>query len=413
MQKQRCSRNLIAHAGRILTASLLLFIGSQGRAAEPIYYSANTTTDQQAQLVAYVENNRERARSHFKNKDYVGLELLVAEGMLSRPMSALGHVALRLLDSDENPLNDTVIAFAMIALDPNEIYSKGLSGGWPNFPTVSDLGSYLSSYALSDLRGSSRLILPSNPEIIAKLKQATLRWQALPQLIDDYKFVKNNCATATLKLLNESGYRVPSVIVEIPTLLPRLLLNSMNTYFNPIQMPDFSVQLQKTVEDFQVRNPQFKRKKIEDTLELPEFWSFLERIPDGEELATLVWLWPYKLNRFRPELTKVMFLRNESLKQFPISRLLPSPAAIYYKLCATTNELCRTERLKALQEQGDLNLLAKRTYDFAARWEQEVRRAQYLVPPAQDAILDAMKAPIIQDMRMLSREIKSLSTRRN
>lgn len=412
---------------------LIVFCLSAFSARANLSYSSETSDKTQDGIVSWVEKNQTRLKEHLA-RHHVGIELITAGGTWNSPISLFGHTMLRFIDTDDDPLNDTLIGFEMLVADPNKIVEKGLKGGYENFLTVREFNAYLITYALKEARSTIRTILPSSPKQISDLKKAIERVSKVPDFVGDYDFLKNNCASAMLRLLSMAGYPMFRTVVDIPGQLNQRLRNAVLTYAPDITLESFDDFFHEKVCDFlKKQNVSFCtltwikskvnswddlwRDTYEDYLLDPNFWSYLDANLTPLEKSYVTNLFPHKYTPLKSESdkSKAVFLlfaqfqiKNQNLlRNYPPSKLIPSIPLAAYRSCEPNDLSCRKERVSAIAQIWDLNEIKQITKNFARIQKYELRRAKQLIPSAEKTIISIYNSDQVNDMIRLSEDLKN------
>mgnify|MGYP001200004171 CR=1 FL=1 len=160
------------------------------------------------------------------------VDYLLADGN-ARPMSAFGHSMLRLVvcAPEREPGDDCrgdlqhhlVLSFRAFVDDLQISGWRGLSGGYPSRLFVLPLSQVIDEYTKVELRGLRSIPLElSRPEIAAIARRTAQRhWNYDGR----YRFLTNNCAVETLKLLGEAVPRIAAR--ELSAITPVGLLEKL------------------------------------------------------------------------------------------------------------------------------------------------------------------------------------------
>ena len=411
----------------LLAASL----GGQARADDSSLVSGlSLSLEKQTALAKFIEENRRVAFQHMARK-HVGIEILIAGSTTSQIASVFGHSLIRLIDEDGNPLNDTIIGFEMMGLGKGDDMIKGLKGGYETIPRVMDMATFLVRYGLNEGRSLERIVLPSTPETIARLKKAILNVLSVPDIVGDYTFFGNNCLTVLRNVLGFAGYPTPNGIIDVPTGFPGALQSAMVTYAPPIEMPSVYDVLWTRVCDYwqKKQGPGSCRLRLftaemllnswsdpilRTVLKDDAFWKFLEN-GSASENSLLVHLWPYGLDtdpNSKESVSMEIMNRLQVLKEntpgfLPVADLFKSLPAAAYRMCGLQDATCRHERLQAALTVWDKNTLARQTAYYFKDARAELKRAELLIPKGKTAMESWLHSEIVQDMVQVSEDLKS------
>ena len=304
-------------------------------------------------IVRALQDNKKKADYHFARK-HIGLELLVAEGTFAQPESISGHSFLRFIDEDENPLNDTIVSFNMLPLDPSKMYEKSF-GGFPNVPMIGSFAETMISYMRSENRPIRRYIIPTTPQFIANLKTIIRQVIEAPSLMNDYHFTQNNCLTGIIKIFKYVGYPIHELgLVDIPSTAGNsLMINSMAFY------PESPTMLVRGGSDLITRiNDEFEKGFIARKWNSEEkgtflnqepFWNSLENWSE-QDLERLLTFWPFDWNSQYPRMQKIADAHIQN--HHPLLQIIgikQLPDAIY-QLCNIDDVNCREARKQAAIE---------------------------------------------------------------
>lgn len=389
----------------------------------------------QAQLQSFLEENRDRAEEHF-SKNHWGIEVLTAGSSVSSPASIFGHTLLRLLDDDANPLNDTIIGFEMLVVDPNQTYLRAFRGGYETLPIVREFSTYLQQYTVGENRTTKRIILPAGPMQIRRIKENFMRMLNITDLIGDYLFINNNCATAMLKLLGSSGYMTPSTLVDIPTLLESRLRFSMLSSLPAIELPsvtdilfDSAKRFDRQQRDAKVscqtpfsQNTQreifpYTMAEIKDLMALDSFWDCIKVSTNDYQKAVLIHFFPQEvlLNensvaQQRQIIHKLMQFTQayeHAAKAWPIEKLVQTLPREIYMLCELNDSKCRGDRLNHALQIWPRDQLISLTRNFPGHKQSEMVRSRHLIPRSQRAMQSWLESVVVQDAVQFAQELQN------
>lgn len=331
------------------------------------------------------EVNRQRF-DDFMKREHVGIELLVAEGSTARLWSVLGHLSLRFIDLDDNDQNDNVVGYMMPIIGQNafEILLKGKDGGWENVPFVLTLAETVVDYTKQDQRFVKRIIIPVDETTITKIKMNLLMSLQEPDIIGDYKFISNNCATAMYRLLSESGLKIDGhPFFEVPAQAENnLRLNFLNP-FPPLYIRG-AQDLISNVEKLRYKCPGRARGKackytnggwISDQ----NVSRYLETLASGD-LERLFFFWPEEWESEKIAFANLVRLREPS--GVPLEDLIhleKVPKSIY-RLCSPEGAEfpCPQEWLRDLLSVWPAADLLTQAKDNELIYVSELRRAKQL-----------------------------------
>ncbi len=340
-------------------------------------------------------------------REIIGIELIQVSGVteIEKPESWFGHSALRFVEKNSNPLNDLVVSFEMLILNSAKTYEKGINGGWANYATVTDLATYISRYSVGQSRSIKRMPIPTTPEIINNLKQNTIAIQDLPDLVEDYHFIKNNCATGLLRLLGLSGISTPKVLLELPQQLDSLLRNSMVAYTKPSEIPQFQSVVNHFANEYSKQYPQIKIKS-EEILFNQNFQDYLLKSTQDRKIAFLVYFWPNEFDSLKSFRWRLARQFKSALEKNPIASFISEYPQEFYTACTVLDSDCRTARIEKMKSSDlvDWNTLKK----AAVRHKNELSRSEQLIITAKKDMQSYLMNPLVLDVVELSKEIGKL-----
>lgn len=419
----------------LFLAALALLASPSARAVS-LVNEIGVPSDRRQALVNLVKTNEKRAQEHFAREQW-GLEIITAGSTLNKVESIFGHTLIRLLDNDEDPLNDTVIGFEMLPVDEASILEKAFKGGYETVPMVKDLVTYLSQYSLRQSRSTIRLILPTTPAQMAAIKTNFLQMLAVTDLSGDYLFLSNNCATVLLKLLGSSGYPTPWTLLDVPTLLESRLRSSLILDTPAIPLPSLSeilwdlacrylqtekgvgsctvYWLKETAKEFSLDHDVVKRLLADEA-----FWDFIEKNTDDFQKAVLFHLWPDDyMSSLAPgakagdayiRLIQMRQRHAAVLQEWPLKRMVPSFPRELYDLCAKDDVACRAARLEAARKTWGQDVLLKTTEGLRERYNYERHRAGQLTTKGRQVMAGWLTSPIVQSTIRFSVDLRSGGT---
>lgn len=411
----------------------LFFASTTGRASS-LVNEIPISEERQDFLFKTMEENRAAVARLFEKKHW-GLEIIIAGPSLDRPESIFGHVLIRFLDDDQDPINDDVIGFQSLHLDESVATIRAFEGGDEVIPVVDTFAVYLQDYTLLQSRSTVRLILPSNQATILKIKQNFARMISVTELADTYKFQSNNCASVLLKLLGSSGYPTPWKLIDMPTYLDDRIRGAMITYSPNIELPSLNGLLWPHVCGYlrekkgiqhctrhwyweKIRNFSPFFNSMSPIFGEDAFWTYLSTHATPFEKSIFVNLWPSDYNSSHMpgakagdvliKLTEFGIKEKTAVKEWPLSRIIPDFPRELYRLCERGDEACRADRLNAIKAIWGINKIDSLVADFPGVEQFERNRAKQLVPEsAQSAIGRWLDSAIVQDMIFLSRQLKA------
>lgn len=388
--------------------------------------------ERQKSLAQTVESNRIAAIQQFK-KTHWGLEIITAGGTFAQPESILGHSLLRFLDDDNDPMNDLVVGFEMLPVDTSKTISKAIDGGYEALPVVKELSTYLRQYALKQSRSTSRLILPSTPEMILKIKEVVLRMITVTDLQGDYIFHRNNCATLLLKLLGSAGYPTPWMLTDIPSMMEQRMRNSMMIYAPAIRLPSVSNTIWKCVCGYlkdtkqivscsfdwwrqKVKKLSFDFDSTKRVLADDRFWKYLIEKASPMEMGMLVHFWPdeYLSSEINGAQAGDLYIKllefqtqnQELLAKWNPRTLIPSLPRELYSLCSVIDKDCRQRRIEVAIKLWPKEKLMKLTHRFDKIRDREMDRTANLTEPGRKAITAWLTSAPVIDMIEFSQELR-------
>jgi len=369
----------------------------------PVYGSEESSPDILSTL-AIVRQSRALSQLLLK-REIIGLELIQVSGVteLNKPESWFGHSALRFVGKDSSPLGDLVMSFEMVNLNSAKTYQKGLRGGWASYATVIDLATYISRYSIGQSRSIKRMPIPTTPEIIQQMKLNILAIQELPDLVGDYNFLSNNCATGLLRLLGMSGVSTPQVVLELPQQLDQLLRKSLVAYLKPSQIPQFQEVVNQLAISYLRKNARESQTPIE-LLADPGFQDHLLTSQNERQMAFLIYFWPNELNSLKAFRWRLADQFREALEKIPVSSFIASYPVEFYTVCERKNKSCHEARLEQLKKSDSVDW--KQLRHASLRHQQELARSEQLIISAKKEMQSYLKSPVVLDIVELSKELR-------
>jgi hypothetical protein len=366
------------------------------------------------EIAQFVKDNREKFISALKVKKITGIELLIGDGTSKRIQSLFGHASIRLLDDDDDHLNDIVISFQMLILNDSETLSKAL-GGWENLPHVSNLRDAIFDYMRLDMRGLKRLVIPASDENIEKMVMFIASALIVPDVVGDYHFIFNNCLDAVLKVLAASGFPVLKYgPIAIPSQAESVLKLSGITYFPSLysepRVYELFKEANKLFDDRSFIKKFFSNKT--EYLNDKRFHLWLDKL-SSSDIEILHNFWPKEWiagsNLISARYAKITeFHSIEELIDFK------SYPASFYKLCTLDNRSCREDRISDVFKSWSIDevLSNTRSNRYTRRFNQERERAKELSTQEIFRSLDP-EHPFYSDMLKLDQELKDYISNSN
>lgn len=380
---------------RSLFGIFILSVGLVGFSYEKstyrMEYGESTERDQ---LAALYSLNRQKMADVLSQK-HIGLELLVADSYGEKAESRFGHALIRFIDEDQDPFNDLVVGFEMQALREEDKYTKGFSGGAETVPMVYSLVDIIRKYVIHEKRPLTRIILPSSTEQIQRLKNNFNQFLILPRIVGDYNFIRNNCATALLKVLFDSGYYIDHAWADVPTLFSKRFRFNLMTPYPAIIIPSAGT-LVESLSRISADHCAIRTKSLDVLLKTNCFWSEIEALP-FEQLELLFFTWPAELMKTKGRLAEVYLSKVKSkiglshvLNLKPISPLL-------YKICVTGQADCRRDRLAEVLKLWTADQMRSATQDFILTYKNELQRGAQLIQWKRIETYQRLSSPLVQD----------------
>lgn len=138
-----------------------------------------------------------------------GIEVITGGPSYSKTESYFGHSALRLVGSGGDALNDFAIEILGILPTTNSWVAtayNGLGGVGPVTISVVPMSNLIGRYFFEQMRGITRMIIPSNPALRRTLISTLLKFNDEKVGNERYYFLTNNCASVLQRLLEDAGF---------------------------------------------------------------------------------------------------------------------------------------------------------------------------------------------------------------
>ncbi|MFP5386350.1 MAG: DUF4105 domain-containing protein [Bacteriovoracia bacterium] len=145
-----------------------------------------------------------------------GVEIIVAD-RAENIASRFGHGLLRLVDDDNSWFNDPVISFSALSYDKNYSIRKSIFGGYEVTPQVQTLYEFWKQYTENEERDLKRFVINLNGNDLDKFLDTLFKFMQEPELLDDYKFLSNNCIGVITKIFVKAGLTQSNKIAKIPS----------------------------------------------------------------------------------------------------------------------------------------------------------------------------------------------------
>ncbi len=360
----------------------------------------------------FVQANRRIADIAFK-RDMMGLEIWIASPTWAQPESYFGHVFLRFVDRDDDPLNDIVVNFNQMILDPQKMYAKSF-GGYPMVPKFFTLMDSFVAYMKLEVRPLRRFIIPTSPRLMSNLKHVLKALVDAPYLLEDYHYTQNNCLTGILKALKAAGYPVlPGAIYDIPgNVENKLNYNFLNFYpkSNQLIFSGASQIIEKIEAPFKPSFVNRVYKKIvdedwiEEMLAQPSFWSAIEVLP-ADQLEFLLFYWP---NKWRSGLERIYQIADQKALRVSSARELiqiPQFPSALYELCEPQDQECRKKRIWAALSIWSPADLLDQVGHIPARRQTEIKRFKQMTGGM--AAIPMLNGVVPKDLEQFARDLHS------
>lgn len=232
---------------------ILFLIGSHGLLA----YGNDVPQDVYLQWeVLYNESIRENVRNSddlaMNVESIIGLEILIA-AKGSALESRFGHTFLRLVDNDDNVLNDWVIGFAADINEPKLSAVKGLNGSYKVVLTVMPFFEVLSEYSINQNRAIDRYPLVLEAKDLQEFRDL-LKSKLKKKEEQPYTFLNNNCANLMISLFIEAGWPHFSNGKRFPLGVSKWALRSHLSPFPALRIESKKNRVQSAVLKFRNSN---------------------------------------------------------------------------------------------------------------------------------------------------------------
>lgn len=377
---------------RCFSMILLLALSSAGARASDLSALSDETLEN-AEIAAR-ENSRKL--EFLEQRNMIGVEFIVAGSYAGRIESTLGHALIRFVDDDADPLNDLVVGYEMRVVNPSRTFENAAQGGAAAAPVVRSFAGFLAQYMNGEGRSYQRLVLPSSPEIRARLVKNILRTDRLPHLVGDYSLASNNCMSVLLEVLRSVGYHIEPAYLDVPTLAEARFRRAFISPFPALEMRSGADTLAPFVSDRSLWVRWLPGVNREAQVNTTALWAAVDEMTP-EQVETLYHQWPARLASMRPHAAEVYKRKVTSPRPLGEAfglKLLP-PAL--YRICSPEDRTCREERARAaltVWREGDLRAFGQRQRQIY-RWEYQ--RAEQLVPAKQAELFRAWSAPVVRD----------------
>ena len=145
-----------------------------------------------------------------------GVEIIIAD-KAQNIASRFGHGLLRLVDDDNSWFNDPVISFSALSYDKKYSIRKSIFGGYEVTPQVQTLYEFWKQYTENEERDLKRYVINLNEDQLDKFLDTLFHYLQEPELLDDYKFLSNNCIGVITKIFVKAGLTQSKKIAKIPS----------------------------------------------------------------------------------------------------------------------------------------------------------------------------------------------------
>lgn len=342
-------------------------------------------------LRARLGNSARKVEDNIAN-NFVGLELITAGPYSGTFESRFGHTLLRFIDRDQDPFNDLVVAFEMVAIDGSRILQDGFNGQSAVAPTAMSMVEVMTNYFLDQQRKITRTILPTNKAQLKVVAEEILTLSQIPSALGNYSFIKNNCDTAMFKLLAEAGFSVPQAAIDIPTFAPERYSRAGYAPFPALTLEEnrHVVAIEKST-----RFGRAAQRQDRPLIELEVVWDAIGALP-LEQIEPLYHQWPAKWasHKFRV----AMLLKDKLQTPRPlvqIFQLEALPEALYNS-CEEDRARCLQNRLAAARTTWPARVLMDNARRFLYSYESETNRARQLAGKIGRKELCRFQQPRIQ-----------------
>ena len=154
----------------------------------------------------------------------IGIELIVAAGSNTALESHWGHALLRFVSWANSWAQDYVLEFVANVNESKASIRKGLTGGYASIPEFDSMKSDRQEYVTEEKRDLMRVIIPTSPEMRAKVVQTLLKWITHPaENFKNYTFLDNNCGGMMTRFLQDAELPYEGIRARIPSHIPRYL----------------------------------------------------------------------------------------------------------------------------------------------------------------------------------------------
>ncbi len=209
-----------------------------------------------------------RVLNELKTRNIVGVEIITAGANKLSVMSQWGHSMLRLVDDDDDPLNDIVVSFAAGLADNNtatlqnsradtvdkipavaKIVTGFFTGGYPITVDALPLFEFVGKYVSDESRVLDRHIIPTTSEQRKKIIQTLFDFQS-EKIKVQYYLLSQNCASLIRLLLSYVGLPYFALNHDIPTELEDYSRNALWAPYPTVEMvnlPAVTTELTKVI----------------------------------------------------------------------------------------------------------------------------------------------------------------------
>lgn len=332
--------------------------------------------------VGFLQSNSRTIKEKFKKK-HIGLELVLANASILNAESIFGHIMLRFIDEDTDPLNDTIINFYQSSNDDQKKLQQALRGA-SNLPHVGTFADNLIVYMKSDSRIFRRFIIPIDNLKMLKLKKIIYEISVDPKIIGDYSLLKNNCYTAVLKLLKAIGFPVISRggIVDLPTNVERDLMLHGVLLHPELRNIRGAVDIIKDLE----RLPSKEEHSPKDIFENRIVRKKLNKMTHFN-LHRLMYFFPFKWFQYEDLIhEKIQSSRVYVSLDTLLKNELPVVAKELYTLCDVSDEVCFKQKFQASKNLWNSERISKHAKKVFVALEVELNRYKEMPKHKVEAI---------------------------
>jgi hypothetical protein len=167
---------------------------------------------------------------------FVGVELVVAAPSGRHVESLRGHCLLRLVDADDDPLNDLVVSFTADTHGKVN-YLRGVLGRYPSIVQLLTMRHLIDGYVRDEDRALSRYVIPTSVYSRLRLRASLEDWIRRPEDMKRFGILRNNCSRLLTRCLGRAGVTPDLHEVSFPINIPPYLRKSLVNPYPAVVVP--------------------------------------------------------------------------------------------------------------------------------------------------------------------------------